>query len=191
MQPSIADDVDPAEALAALFLGDAQRFDAAAKQLARGNHSVDIPITGTSMGANLPKGTVVRVALTDAASCNAGDIVVFRLLQRVVAHRLIHRTDSYLLTRGDARFSPDPPIPNDRVLGRVTGIVASGALLPLQGFRHRSALVRAIKAMISEASIVALRISPALALGFSRLVTVAERLQRGARADEKAAGPSL
>jgi signal peptidase I len=167
MQPS------GAETLAALFLRDASRFDDAAKLLA--HQAVDFPITGNSMAPNLPAGMVVRVVLVKADSCNPGDIVVFRHAQQIVAHRVIRRTRSYLITRGDARVAPDPPVSFERVLGCVTGIIASGELQPLKPIARRHPLVRAANTITMWLAAAALRINPVLAARLSRFLTILER----------------
>jgi signal peptidase I len=175
MQPNVVDDVGPAQALAALFLRDPQRFDQAAKELARTNRSVDLPITGISMGTSLPAGTIARVALTDSASCRVGDVIVFRQDETIVAHRVIVRSESFFLTRGDARLAPDLPVARDRVLGRIEGIVESGALLPMNRERRWHPLISAFRTVIRWLAVAAFRISPALLSQFTRLVSFVER----------------
>jgi hypothetical protein len=165
MQPSGTD------ALAALFLRDAESFDRAAKGLA--NQTVDFPITGNSMGTSLPKGTVVRVAL--GAGCNAGDIAVFRQQERIVAHRVIDRGTTHLITRGDARFAPDPPVPATQILGRVTGIVSSGGVDPLSAPLRRHVLARIAIAITDSIVVIATRVSPGLARGMAATLRVLER----------------
>ena len=171
---------DRAAALAELFLRDATRFDAAARNLAGNHHVVDVPVNGSSMGASLPDGTIVRVQL--GMACAVGDVVVFRQREQVVAHRVIHRTAVYLLTRGDARFAPDPPVPFDRVLGRVTGNVPHRAA-------PRSRIARAGNAAAVRLTVAALRLGPGVAAWLVRLLTLMERwplrfrARTGARTD--------
>lgn len=166
---------DAARALAALFVQQAASFDSAGKSLAKSKQSVDMPITGGSMGAALPKGTIIRVSLVDGAVCNAGDVVVFRQNEQIVAHRVIHRAPHYLITRGDSRIAPDPPVPFLRVLGRVNAVLSSDQLLAVPGMRRRRWITRAANAVAGGISVVALRISPALAAVASRMLTWIER----------------
>ena len=150
-------------ALAELFLRDLDRFESAGKQLARENRSVDIPITGGSMGASLPDGTLVRVALGDGATCAAGDVVVFRQQEDIVAHRALACVRDYLITRGDARLAPDQPVSFARVLGRVTGVVAARNTLEPPGMARRRWPLRIADPFTIGIATLALRINPGLA----------------------------
>jgi hypothetical protein len=125
------------------------------------------------LGANLPKGTVVRVAL--GAECSVGDIAVFRQQEQIVAHRVIHRAAKWFLTRGDARFAPDPPVPPTRILGRVTGIVSSGRVDPLNAPLHRRWLSRIAIAVTDSIVIVATRVNPRLGRAIVAALKVLER----------------
>ena len=150
------------DALASLLRSDPDQFDAAARRLA--DQVVEFPITGNSMGAALPKGTIVRVAL--GAACAIDDIAVFRQGEAIVAHRMIHRGKSHLITRGDARFAPDPPVPVDRVLGRVVD--------PPPALR-RHPLMKAANSAVRWMTAAALRVSPSLAARLAGLLTRVER----------------
>jgi len=149
--------------LAELFLRDLDRFESAGRQLADGNHSVDIPITGGSMGVSLPDGTLIRVTLGDGTSCSAGDVVVFRQQQEIVAHRALARAREYLITRGDARIAPDQPVPFARVLGRVTGVVAARSSVEPPRMPRRRWPVRVADFFALGIAKIALQVSPRLA----------------------------
>ena len=116
---------DPAHALAALLLEDAARFDRAAKSLAQ--QTIDFPIVGHSMEPTVAHGATVRVDL--GRSVSNDDVVLFRQHEQLVAHRVIHRGARTLITRGDGRIAPDPPVALEHVLG-----VVSSPLPPMR--RH-------------------------------------------------------
>jgi hypothetical protein len=173
---------DAARALSDLFLHDSVRFDETARALAKANRSVDIPITGGSMGSTLPAGSVVRVSLAGGEVCGVADVVVFRQSEQIVAHRVIHIAPRHLITRGDARTAPDPPVPFDRVLGRVAGVISSdGSLKSLPASPRGRWLARLARSIAFRMTVMMLRVSPALAGRSIGLLTAIERLSLLAR----------
>jgi hypothetical protein len=161
--------IDSSRLLARVLLYDAERFDLASRLLARKECSVDMPIVGHSMRACLPDATVVQVALCAGVACAKGDIVVFRQNARIVAHRVVHRAAGYFVTRGDSRLAPDPPVPFDKILGRIT----SPPRL------RRDLLLRVIDLPIILMSIAVLKLSPSLAIRAYALFTFVERQSLG------------
>ena len=132
------------------------------------------------MGATLPDGTVARVWLGDGASCLVGDVVIFRQGEQLVAHRVLYRgvhgrAVRHLVTRGDARIAPDPPVSCGRVLGRVTGIVTSSETLPLPQMRKRYWCVRCLMTAAMLVVVLTLHVSPVVAVRFTHLLTTVER----------------
>lgn len=84
-------------------------------------------------------GDLVLVQMVDSEAVKEGDIVTFSVGDgtRYLTHRVVERLDElngeegdYLITKGDANKSSDPPIEADRVLGKViTAIPKVGSLL--------------------------------------------------------------
>jgi signal peptidase len=73
-------------------------------------------------------GDIVIIKMTDGNSVKKNDIVTFAVGDgsRYLTHRLVEHKDElngekgkFLITKGDANKSNDPPIPADRVLGKV------------------------------------------------------------------------
>lgn len=166
--------------LTAFLLHDIARFESVGKGLAGSHCSITIPVSGYSMGTALPDGTVAQVDLSDGVSCLAGEVIIFRQAKRLVAHRILYRgvhgrAADYLITRGDTRIAPDPPVLYSQVLGRVTGVVASNAILPLARMRKRHWLVRCFNAVAMLVTVLALHVSPRVATHATRLLTTVER----------------
>jgi len=128
------------------------------------------------MGASLPDGTLVRVALGDGAACAPGDVVVFRQQEEIVAHRALACVGDYLVTRGDARLAPDQPVSFARVLGRVTSVVAAGNTIEPPGVPRRRWPLRVTDPFTIGVATLALHISPGLA---RRWIHVLAWLERG------------
>jgi signal peptidase I len=174
---------DAARALASLFLSDAARFDDAARKLAKSGQSFDIPIHGQSMGSTLPDGALVRVSFEDGTNVAIGDVVIFREREQLVAHRVICRAAKrrLLLTRGDARISPDVPVAFSRILGRVTGIVGSdGSVTDVPAFRRRGRTTIVDRPLVASMALQ-LAILPAFARVTARLLTGLERAWKKAK----------
>jgi hypothetical protein len=165
-------------ALAAALARDGGRFERALQGLT-GAESLEVPITGHSMGHALTDGAVARVAL-DRRAPSVGDVVVFWQDQRLIAHRVVYlgrqaRAAGHLITRGDARIAPDPPVPIERVLGRITSLTTSADASPPAPARVGSWPARCARATLGLATALALHVSPALAGRLTALFVLAER----------------
>ncbi|MBO1305299.1 signal peptidase I [Enterococcus sp. 669A] len=77
-------------------------------------------------------GDIVLVKMTDGTQVKEGDIVIFQVGEgdRYLTHRMVERLSElngeegdYIVTKGDANKSKDPPILADRVLGKVTFVI--------------------------------------------------------------------
>ncbi|MEO1772665.1 signal peptidase I [Candidatus Enterococcus ferrettii] len=84
-------------------------------------------------------GDIVLVKMTDGNQVKEGDIVTFQVGDgdRYLTHRMVERLDElngekgdYIVTKGDANESKDPPIEASRVHGKVTFVIPKmGSLL--------------------------------------------------------------
>lgn len=77
-------------------------------------------------------GDIVLVKMTDSSQVKEGDIVTFQVGDgdRYLTHRMVERLTElngqpgdYIVTKGDANNSKDPPIAADRVYGKVRFII--------------------------------------------------------------------
>jgi hypothetical protein len=87
--------------------------------------NVESEIQGGSMGATLPAGARIRVSCTDRPEYRTGDVLVYVMDGRLIAHRMVGRGRRarvlrFLITRGDAAVNCDPPVPVERTVGHVT-----------------------------------------------------------------------
>ncbi len=82
-----------------------------------------IPVQGSSMEPLLRHGDVVEVAHRPGP-LRRGDVIVFKLGDSVVVHRLLRqdRGRTRYLTRGDNRLDADPPVAAADVVGRVVAV---------------------------------------------------------------------
>lgn len=86
---------------------------------------VESEVQGGSMGATLPAGARIRVSCTDRPQYRTGDVLVYVMDGRLIAHRMVGRGRrtrvlGFLITRGDAAVGCDPPVPVERTVGLVT-----------------------------------------------------------------------
>jgi signal peptidase I len=89
--------------------------------------SVRFHAEGTSMRPAIEDGDVITVGPVEASAIARGDIVLYRYLDRPVAHRVvaIHTTPLggvVVVLRGDAKSWCDAPVHSDQVIGRVVAI---------------------------------------------------------------------
>lgn len=156
-----------------LRLGDAAFAELAAEILLKGG-SFQFRAHGASMAPFIRDGDLLTVAPVDATLLKIGDVALVRTRwDRLKAHRVVSKTVQggvlLLETRGDARLSPDRPVPGDRVLGRVVraqrgrrvyrldgGVWHLAARLWMGVFPLRRGLVRPIRA-VKGAALEALR----------------------------------
>ncbi|MEO1769945.1 signal peptidase I [Candidatus Enterococcus ferrettii] len=77
-------------------------------------------------------GDIVLVKMTDGSQVKEGDIVTFQVGEgdRYLTHRMMERLTElngqpgdYIVTKGDANNSKDPPISADRVYGKVAFVI--------------------------------------------------------------------
>jgi hypothetical protein len=126
---------------------------------------VESAIRGSSMAPTIPPHTRLQIRVLGQPLCRPGEVVYYLADDGYVVHRVVYRAHrgaapDYLLTCGDNRLAPDPPVPIDRVLGIVIGVqTADGWRSPGSPiFRRR--LTRVIRAVSLAAMIGALRLSP-------------------------------
>lgn len=91
---------------------------------------VRLRVSGTSMAPAVRPGDLLSVEATEPYQVCPGEIVVFAREGRLIAHRMVARTEdvtgSYLVTRGDRVRRNDPPVSSAELVGRVTGIERGG-----------------------------------------------------------------
>jgi hypothetical protein len=77
------------------------------------------PLQGDSMRPTLPPGCEI-VIVPLSGPLPLGSLIVFAGQDSaLVAHRLVRRTNRYLVAQGDARWHPDPRLDSTQLLGRV------------------------------------------------------------------------
>lgn len=75
-----------------------------------------------------------------------GEIVVFTREGRLVAHRLLAKTECYLITRGDRARQNDSPVSRNNFVGRVTCIKRGGT--PVQTPARPSIIQQALSFLL-------------------------------------------
>lgn len=87
-----------------------------------------IPVNGDSMWPSLRAGDVACVEPL-VGEPGPGEVVLARLAEALVVHRVLRRDASGYLLRGDNSDSEDPLLPPSRVLGRVRRVRRGGEVL--------------------------------------------------------------
>lgn len=110
------------------------------KLFADHHRTSELTVQGKSMGPLFS--APVRVLLEHGTgSLRPGDVMVYTTGADIVAHRLLAvrwaGRGRFYLAKGDANPNPDPPVPEQAVIGRALGILAADGLQPLA--RRRAA----------------------------------------------------
>jgi signal peptidase I len=85
-----------------------------------------IRVTGTSMLPAIWPGDILSIRRCGAGEVGLGEIAIFTRHGRLFAHRLVAQSGLRVVTRGDGRDEPDPPVTGAEIVGRVTEIVRRG-----------------------------------------------------------------
>jgi Peptidase S24-like len=128
----------------------AQELDAVATIWKRERREFVTSFGGTSMMPAIAPGEQVVVACgVDPA---VGDVIVFRFDNQVGVHRLVARTETWLMTWGDANPLPDEPITPTHVIGAIRNARAAPVSV------RRSLLRRLLASPSAPADIVTRRV---------------------------------
>src|SRR5262245_3347716 len=122
-------------AVSTLLMDRAQLLLPLASQFRQDQPEFESAIRGSSMWPAIPPGARLRVRVGGAMPCRAGDVVLYLADEGYTVHRVISPArrvsgGEFVLTEGDARFAPDPPVPWGRVLGTVVAIETAGRWQP-------------------------------------------------------------
>ena len=88
-------------------------------------------VKGRSMEPTLPEGAAIRIGPLGSDGYRVGQIVLYAVENRLVAHRVVYRggasrSGPIAITRGDNCLSCDPPIREDAMFGIVTSVSVVG-----------------------------------------------------------------
>jgi len=135
---------------------DAAKCELAAEVL-RSSGALRLQVTGRSMLPTIWPGDTLIIERIQRAAVSDGEIVLFGRDRRLFVHRLISRRSTPatagILTRGDAMSSPDPPLRESDLLGKVSFILRKDKRIrPRKSLRLPQ---RAVAAMIQRSDLVA------------------------------------
>lgn len=93
-------------------------------------HRWTMLVASTSMEPAIYKGAVVVYARWPPQGYRAGDVVVFADEKgRTIIHRVVSREEyegrAFYITKGDASTEQDPPVPLERIKGKVFVVIPS------------------------------------------------------------------
>jgi len=77
---------------------------------------------GYSMMPILQDGDVVSIQKVSLESLRINDIICFRQKNRLVTHRVVYKTKSYVITKGDNNPVSDGKILKNKILGKISAI---------------------------------------------------------------------
>ena len=107
-----------------------REFLAAPSDVLHDGYAVRFRAEGWSMYPIIRDGDMVEVAPVRAAELRRGDVLLCRIGDGAIAHRLVGYSrrdgDSALVLRGDSAFAKDAPVPFTSVIGRLTQVRRDG-----------------------------------------------------------------
>lgn len=71
----------------------------------------------------IPNDKVLFVKVNSIDELNSGDILVFAMNRRYIAHRILKKTRTSILTKGDNELFPDPLLTSKSIVGKVVAVV--------------------------------------------------------------------
>jgi hypothetical protein len=175
-----------AEALSALLVDRAELLLPLASHLGQGQADFESTVRGSSMAPAIPAGARIRVRPGEVSSCRIGDVVFYLSDGGYVVHRVVYRPPpssdgDYLLTEGDARFAPDPPVPCRQVLGTVVAVQGNGQWAPVGRPVHGPWHRRVVRVVTLPLMILATQVSLVGAQRLARALLALELRARLAR----------
>ena len=93
--------------------------------------AVTIPLEGDSMRPLIRRGRDPVTIVPLQRPLQKGDVVLFRLGERYIVHRVWQLQDDMVRTYGDNCWNPEPWFPKQQVLGLVVRYVRDGRAHPL------------------------------------------------------------
>ena len=92
----------------------------------RNKTSFSIKGSGSSMGGIIRDGDIVEVKKKSFSTLEINDIAVIYVKKKLITHRVIYKTKSYFITKGDANTIADGRIYPSQVIGIVNHIKRNG-----------------------------------------------------------------
>jgi signal peptidase I len=158
---------------------DSELFSAVIENALAGGTAVQFRAEGESMYPTIRDGETVTVTPVSADAVARGDVVLFRLGRRVLAHRVVNvtvsGTERFFELRGDAKAAADGSSGANAILGRVIDVRRKGRAIPLTGARAR--VRRRVRSALSRAKRMALP-TAAVAGAVAAGIAVAAHLRR-------------
>ena len=106
-----------------------------AAEVLRSSGKLRLQVTGWSMLPSVLPGDTLMIERATRERVANGDIVLFHREGRLFAHRVVANADRrrqnplQIVTQGDAMASPDPPVRESELLGKINFIVRNGKLV--------------------------------------------------------------
>ncbi|MBP1676414.1 MAG: transporter related protein [Bacteroidetes bacterium] len=97
-----------------------------AEELLDNDRHLKIKMTGYSMFPTFKAGDYGIVEKCHIDEIHRGDIIVFRKKNGYVAHRLIQKNESTLITKGDFNYQYDPKVSVSELWGKITSYERAG-----------------------------------------------------------------
>lgn len=115
--------------------------------LLKEGYTLKLLVHGNSMFPYLINKRFVKVQSVKYQKLRKGDIIVFWMQDKLIAHRIIgyHKSKDSIITRGDFCLRKDPPVKRKEVIGKIIAVYING-----QAFSVNNGLMICINYLISK-----------------------------------------
>ncbi len=118
-------------------------------ELLNSNQFVKVKLGGYSMYPFIKAGDIALIKKCKLDELNIGDIIVFKLNNKWIAHRLIkvisENGDKILITKGDSELKNDKPITEKEFTGKIVSITHKNREIDLENHKYQLKSKRIIR----------------------------------------------
>jgi len=144
-----------------------ERVEGFAEIIKQRGDIIELTVFGSSMSPTLERGGRIRVRCIDRPDYHRGQVVTFRIGNRLVTHRIVHHghvgsARNWLLARGDGRMLIDPPIASSEVIGVATHSLCRDQWCDIGPAPKQALHRRIIATMIAWVVALAMELHPSL-----------------------------
>jgi signal peptidase I len=126
-------------------------------EVLRSSGRLRLQVTGRSMLPTILPGDVLVIDRATVDKVSKGDVVLFRRDRRFVVHRVVTKSaehsDGAILTQGDAMPTPDMPVSDGALMGKVSFIIRNGRCI--EPSRVLGIPERAVAAIVQRSAVAA------------------------------------
>lgn len=108
------------------------------KEVIERGDEIPLKTYGFSMGYTIRNGDWIKVKKTNTNNIRCGDIIIFQGGTKFICHRVITKRNGNIFTKGDSYLNLDNPIPEDKIIAKVTELNTNGRTIKLDTILNKT-----------------------------------------------------